>query len=234
MTDLVVAPCGMDAARYAVMRWHYSKRMPIARLARFGVWEAGRFVGAIVYCHGGNRHAYQAFGLTMHQGAELVRVALGDHDAPVSQVVAEATRQLHRASPGTRLVISYADPLQGHHGGIYQALSWAYLGPSPGARGAWRLPSGELVHHRSYTGAPGFKGKARKAPPPQALGIKARRVELPRLHRYAYGMDKAMRRHLARLAQPYPPPCGQGLASETPSPRLGGPGATPGDRSIPA
>jgi len=40
--------CSHDAARHAVMRWHYSRQMPSCKLVKVGVWEDGRFVGAII------------------------------------------------------------------------------------------------------------------------------------------------------------------------------------------
>ena len=42
-----------------------------------------------------------------------------------------ALRLLARHSPGLRLVVSYADPAQGHVGTIYQAAGWTYLGVTP-------------------------------------------------------------------------------------------------------
>ena len=45
MSDLVVAPCSYGAAKYAVMNWHYSRRMPVSPLVRYGVWEDDEFVG---------------------------------------------------------------------------------------------------------------------------------------------------------------------------------------------
>ncbi len=38
--------CSHEAAKYAVMRWHYSRRMPKSKLVRIGVWEDEKFVGS--------------------------------------------------------------------------------------------------------------------------------------------------------------------------------------------
>jgi len=130
---LSVAPCSHAAAQYAVSHWHYSKCLPPPKLFSLGVWEGdeARFVGAVVYSRGATQKLVSRFGLDMTEGCELVRVALRDHLAPVSQVVAESLRQLKRANPGLRLVVSFADPYQGHHGGIYQAGNWIYAGETP-------------------------------------------------------------------------------------------------------
>ncbi|NJL26887.1 MAG: hypothetical protein HC897_02890 [Thermoanaerobaculia bacterium] len=63
MVDLKLDFCTHEAAKHAVLRWHYSRAMPSAKLVRIGVWEAKRFVGAILYGCGANRHLSRPFGL---------------------------------------------------------------------------------------------------------------------------------------------------------------------------
>lgn len=46
-------------------------------------------------------------------------------------------------------LISYADPNVGHHGGIYRAASWVYLGPTEETR-YYRDASGKVVARRSF------------------------------------------------------------------------------------
>jgi hypothetical protein len=224
MADLVVAPCDARAARYAAKHWHYSGRLPTGRVARYGVWEGDRFVGAVVFAWGANPKVYRRFGLTMYEGAELVRVALRDHEHPVSQIVRSAIRQLKANSPGLRMLVSYADPRFGHHGGIYQAMSWVYIGETS-AQNYWQLRDGRIVHTRTYTSL-----QFGRPTPPKPPGTT--RVRLPPKHKYVLGLDRAMRRQLAPLSQPYPR--GQGLDGETPDLRSGRPGSTPGDRSMKA
>src|SRR5688572_27900813 len=110
------------------MRWHYSRRMPRCKLAKIGAWEDGRFIGAVVFGRGATPNIGSPFGLDQTEVCELVRVALRDHRAPVSQIMAEARRKLRETSPGLRVIVSFADTAQDHHGGIYQADNWIYLG----------------------------------------------------------------------------------------------------------
>ena len=63
MGDLRLDFCSHPAAKHAVMRRHYSRRMPNAKLVRIGVWESGRFVGAVIYGCGANRHLARPFSL---------------------------------------------------------------------------------------------------------------------------------------------------------------------------
>jgi hypothetical protein len=129
MTDLRLDYCSHDAAKHSVLRWHYSRAMPAAKLVRIGVWEAGRFVGAILYGSGANRHLARPFGLKGTQACELVRVALAPgREHPTSRCLAISLRMLQRQSPGLRLVVSYADTKEGHLGVIYQATNWIFLG----------------------------------------------------------------------------------------------------------
>jgi hypothetical protein len=122
MSDLRLDFCSHDAARHSVQRWHYSRLMPKAKLVKVGVWEDGRFVGAIIYGLGANRHLCRPFGLRDTEACELVRVALAPgREHPTSQCVAISIKLLRRQSPGLKLVVSYADAGQGHVGTIYHA-----------------------------------------------------------------------------------------------------------------
>ncbi len=124
---LYVAGCSLEAARFACERWHYLKKLPSFKTRRYGVWEHGRFRGALVFSHP-LPHIRKTFGVEKMRIVELARVALYDHEAPVSQIVAVTIRLLSRANPLIRLFVSYADSGQGHHGGIYQAGGWHYTG----------------------------------------------------------------------------------------------------------
>jgi hypothetical protein len=225
---LRVEPCGFDAARHAVTMWHYSRSMPMPPRVLYGAWEDTRFIGAVVFCRGANRHMLAPFGLLPTQGAELARVALRDHAAPVSQIVAAAVRRLRVSNPGLRLLVSYADPARGHHGGIYQAMGWTYLGTTAPEQ-AFRDADGRIFHHRipSTTGWVTQFGKRVKVPKRADLEP----INLPGKHRYALPLDRAARRRVGALAQPYPR--GRGVDGDTPAHPAGDAGSTPADRSNP-
>jgi hypothetical protein len=115
-------------------------------------------------------------------------VALRGHIASVSRILSVALRMLRKQSPGLRLLISMADPAQGHHGGIYQAGGWVYSGQTkPDVQ---YFSNGQWVHHRTATS----RGSA--------VGLPSR--PLPPKHRYLYPLDDAMRAQIAPLAKPYP------------------------------
>lgn len=182
------------AAKLAVERWHYSRAMPACKLVKIGVWEEGRFIGAVIFGVGACPTMVKRFGLKPEQGCELVRVALRGHVAPVSQIVAIALRMLRKQCPGLKLVVSYADPAHGHHGGIYQAGNWIYTGQTDPDRSYWYR--GRLVHCRTLTSA-----KARGVPIDWS---KIRTVETPPKHRYVMPLDRTVAMQIANLARPYP------------------------------
>lgn len=181
--------CSHEAAKYAVEHWHYSRAMPTGKLAKLGVWEQGQFVGAIIFGRGATFDIGSPYGLPQTQVCELVRVALAQHSSPVSRMVAIALRLLQRAMPGLRLVVSYADPQEGHHGGIYQAGNWLYVGTG---KGDWEVfVRGRWCHRRN------------------AHSIRGTSVGLPRRaypgkHKYLMPLDDEMRQKLLPLAKPYP------------------------------
>lgn len=201
--SLVVAPCGANAAAHAVTHWHYSRVMPVGSAVHFGVWEDSRFVGAIVFSRGANRNIASPYGLAQVECVELTRVALRRHDCPVTQALAWAVKALRQSSPGLRLVVSYADTAHGHHGGIYQAGSWLYLGPNGTGAGTSMEVRGRLLHKRTVFARYNTNSVewVREHVDPEA-----RWVTLPVKHRYVLPLDRGMRRALTPSALPYPPP----------------------------
>jgi len=183
------------AAKYACETWHYTRTLPVGKMVKIGAWERGRFIGVVIFCWGMNRSLGSPYGLEITQCCELVRVALGPHDVPVSRILALALRFLRQQSPGLRLVVSFADPAEGHHGGIYQSTNWIYSGRSTPSF-EWRH-NGRRLNKRAYTGH-NF-GSARMAPPPGALKVKTEGK-----HRYLMPLDDKMRARVLPLSKPYP------------------------------
>jgi len=206
MTVLRIDWCDAKAAGYAVRHWHYSHNMPRSKRNYLGVWEDGRFIGAVVFgLGGGNATNGARFGLRRNfDVAELMRVALREHATPVSRIVAIALRMLHKQSPGIRLVISYADPEQGHVGGIYQAMNWAYLGETAGAT-IFEDEFGRRVHNRVHS-VSGFKmqyGQMTRTPAARTHRAMSS-VQLPPKHIYVYALDASFWPMLRERAKPYP------------------------------
>ncbi len=184
------------------MRWHYSRAMPVGKAVRFGVWEDGRFIGCVLFGRGANRNMGSFLGLTVTEVAELTRIALTDHRAPVSQIMAVAVRLLRRCSPDIRALVSYADPAHGHHGGVYQAAGWVYTGASATQASAITV-NGERMHKRTVTAAFGTASvrRLREQHDPQAF-----RGPPTWKHRYVLPLDVKTREKVRGMAKPAPLP----------------------------
>lgn len=205
--------CSHQAAKYAVEHWHYAQSMPLGRLVKVGAWEDGRFIGCVVFAQGNNQHQGRPFGLTLWNVCELCRVALTQHRSSVTRIVALSLRFLKQRCPGIRLVVSYADPAQGHHGGIYQGGNWLYVGTG-GSTEAFYDAAGNRIHTR--TAAPNGQKKQFGRNTSRHRGLVARRESLPPKYKYLYPLDDEMRAKIAPLAKPYPKrPRAEGVDSDT-------------------
>lgn len=177
------------------MRWHYSRTMPPIKTVRLGVWWDGQFKGAVIFSRP-CRNQHLMFGLQPAEVCELARVALDRHEGfHVTAVVSRALKKLKERCPALRLVVSFADPDQGHVGRIYQAGNWIYSGQSAGARVL--VHQGKRLHRRHYTGTTFDNPRAK--PPRGSVW-----VPVPGKHRYLMPLDKRMRRFVEKLRRPYP------------------------------
>jgi len=215
--------CSHQAAKHAVLRWHYSRKMPASKLVRIGVWEAGKFLGVILYGVGANRHLARPFGLETTEGCELVRVALAPgRKSPTSKCLAISLRLLQRQSPGLRLVVSYADMKEGHLGTIYQATNWLFVGSS---KQSYLKVRGKIEHPRSLYDRFGPKGQS--VPWLQAhVDPRAQRVAMPAKLKYVWPLDRTLRPQLASIAQPYPKRAGS-IEGDAPGDQPGEGGSSP-------
>jgi len=173
--------------------------MPAGKLVKVGVWEDGRFIGCVLFGTGANRHISSPFGLKQTEVCELVRVALDHHQSPVSRIIKVAIKMLRRQSPGLRLIVSYADPAQGHYGGIYAAGGWLYLGSAK--HHCCYVLHGKRVHPRSVASRYRRQDLAwlqAKVDP------KAQCLITPAKHKYVFPLEESLRAKLLPLTKPYP------------------------------
>lgn len=193
--------CSYEAAKFAVEHWHYSKSLPAGKAVHVGVWEDAQFVGALIFSRGASDAIGKPYGLEQTQIAELARVALRHHRSPVSRIISIALRMMRSICPGLRMLVSYADPSQNHHGGIYQAGGWTFVGDSQ--------PdfcvidhSGKRWHSRmvSSSGIKTCFGVKKRVIKP----TDGRKVIIPGKHKYLMPLDPEMRAKILPLAKPYP------------------------------
>lgn len=193
--DLRVDWCSYKAAKYAVEHWHYSGTIPANKSNYIGVWENGKYIGAVIFGMGASPSLGKPYGLRNFQFLELTRVALNTHESPVSKIVSLAIKMIRAKNPGIRLLISFADPFHGHNGSIYQAMNWIFTGTSDSAQ-IYKLTDGTLVDPRRYN------GHGHNKPCPVPAGAKL--IKTPGKYRYLMPLDEAMRKQIEPLRKPYP------------------------------
>lgn len=182
-----------EAAKYACEKWHYSKCLPPSKSVKIGVWEDGRFVGVVVFGVGATRRLLSPYGLTPEEGCELVRVAFTDHRSQITRIIAIAIKLLIRKCPKLRLIVSFADPAEGHHGGIYQGGNWIYSGTTDPTK--FPIVSGKIIHPRQMSRLVKRDGLKRGSVP---------YVIKPGKHRFLMPLDAAMKNKIETFRKPYP------------------------------
>jgi hypothetical protein len=178
-----------EAAKFACLNWHYSKAVPVGKLVKVGAWENGKYIGVVIFARGANMNMAKGYGLGQDECVELVRIALTKHITPVSKIASFAIRFLKKQSPGIRLIVSYADPEQGHHGGVYQAMNWIYRGES--AKAIKVFYKGRWAHKKTVDDA----GIDQTNLPKKKVAGK---------HTYLFPLDEKMRDNIYPLSKPYP------------------------------
>jgi len=209
--DLKIDWATHAAAKYACENWHYSQSVPVPPLVKIGVWENAKFIGAVIFSRGASSNLMKPYGLGQDQGCELTRVALRAHTTPVSRIVRLAMQFLKKNSSELRLIVSFADPQYGHHGGIYQAGNWIYAGDTQGSVEYWHR--GRRLHTRQVAekGWNIQQGVRRKTVKPSECEI----VKTLGKHRYLMPLDPEMRAKIAPLSKPYPKRDKQAMAGTT-------------------
>lgn len=203
-TSLKIDWISFSDAEKACKRWHYSKRISRAKNACFGVWENKEFKGAIVFgCGSGNSTNGKQYGLaTAFQMAELTRVALRQHIAPVSQMLAICIRLIKKRYPALQLLVSFADCAQNHYGGIYQASGWIYVGTIESNNSNYMVKGKKIpartLYERYGPGGQSIPWLRTNVDP------NAQRLKEPPKHKYIYPLNEKIKDVILKLSKPYP------------------------------
>jgi hypothetical protein len=200
-SDLRIDWATHAAAKYACENWHYSGTVPspLTKPFKIGAWESGVFVGAIIYTVGVGATINSAYRIGRQEVCELQRVAMKDHETPITRMISISLAFLKKANPGLRLVVSFADAYHGHHGGIYQGGNWVYAGKTASGV-AYFDSTGRQVHPRNVGKVTGYDKVGVK----KYCKSKLRQEERPGKHRYLMPLDDEMRKQIEPLRKPYP------------------------------
>lgn len=190
------------AAKFACENWHYSKRIPVAKLLKIGVWEDSKFIGVLIYGDGILGSGKTFLGIDKMNVAELVRVALTGHKTEVSKILSISLKFLKAKCPKIQLLVSFADKGQNHHGGIYQASNWMYTGETEPSTLYKHNKTGRIYHEKdvSRNGYTTKFGKKSKGPKYSDVTL----FKKSRKHRYLYFVDKDLKKEFKRYEKSYP------------------------------
>lgn len=200
-TSLKIDWATHEASKYACENWHYSKCMPVPPLVKIGAWENLKFIGTVIFSRGASSNLSSPYRLTQDQCCELTRVALSKHKTPVSKILSIAIKFLKKNSPDLKLIVSFADPNEGHHGGIYQATNWIYTGKS--AKSYKYIDKNGREWHSRQVSEKGYniqQGRRRKTVKPS----ECKKIMCEGKHRYLFPLDNEMRIQIEELRKPYP------------------------------
>lgn len=184
------------------MNWHYSKRIPVGKLVKIGVWEDKSFIGCIIFSQGASSHLSKPYNLDRFQVCELTRVALKNHKNSVSKILSIAIKVLKKSNKGLKLIVSFADSNEKHLGIIYQASNWIYSGQTAKTKVYLDTRNNKEYHGRnvgSYDGWDKTKWGSTKRNIKYCIPIDKK----PK-YRYLYPLDKEIRKQIEPLAKPYP------------------------------
>lgn len=121
----VIREVPLASCKEIILKHHYSHRLPGAVTLCFADIEyepVRRTLACVMFGW--------ALGRSEESMWELTRlVRLPEYDKPLTKLIAKAMGHI-RQHKLIDLVCSFADSEEDHHGGIYQACSWAYSGDS--------------------------------------------------------------------------------------------------------
>lgn len=150
--SLVVHTVDKAEASSCIEKWHYSKKLPVTSIYQIGAKLPGGLFGidgepvaVVCFGHPVNRH------MNAETCIELIRMARrpeGHPDLKLSALVGFSLRWL-RLNTKYKLVLSYADTTHNHHGGIYQATNFSFVGVSEAGIVAFKAPGGKPIHKRT-------------------------------------------------------------------------------------
>lgn len=191
--------CSAEAARFACEKWHYSEKLPTGKTVKIGVWEDGKFIGVVIFGRGVCPYIARPYGLQITEVCELCRVALTKHKASVTKIISISLKMLKKVCPKTKLVVSYSDLDENHHGGIYQAGNWIYEGIF-GVGSIQFFLNDKKVHSRTVSHRYGTSSVNVIRQKVTNLKIENSKGK----HKYLMPLDKEIAGIIAKKALPYP------------------------------
>ena len=166
-TKLSIRPVTKNRAKKMVIKYHYSKLWTKCSVALGLFHQTGnehaffdepeeKMVGVIVYGDPIGRLTGQSISDEIERTEVLELTRLFIHDGYGSNIeswfISQSFKWLRRFRPNIKALISYASPVEGHSGTIYQATNWIYQGNNNRWNDGWLFkfkPDGRWKHGRT-------------------------------------------------------------------------------------
>ena len=166
-TKLSIRPVTKNRAKRMVINHHYSKLWTKCSVALGLFHQTGnehaffdepeeKMVGVIVYGDPIGRLTGQSISDEIERTEVLELTRLFIHDGYGSNIeswfISQSFKWLRRFEPNIKALISYASPVEGHSGTIYQATNWIYQGNNNRWNDGWLFkfkPDGRWKHGRT-------------------------------------------------------------------------------------
>ena len=161
-TQIELFPTGFEIEKIShikamsiISKYHYLRGLSVAS-QNFGAFLNGELIGVVCFAMPiSEAGRSMVFGEQYKDHVrELVRLCLVPN-CPVkaSKIVSASIKSLIRFRRKNNMsdlhaLLSFADTGQGHHGGIYQAMSWLYTGESKYKMRKYWDKTGRFRHHR--------------------------------------------------------------------------------------
>lgn len=149
--NLEVSPCDVKTVRNFIETHHYSKSINGVKITQcFQVTFNSKLVGAVLFGELSTT-AWKKFAKSEKEVLELRRLVLLDEceKNSESRVISLTIKWIKKYLNNVKVIVSYADPNQGHTGVIYKASNFKYLGTSSSDTGFIDPESGKVYHSRA-------------------------------------------------------------------------------------
>ena len=140
--DMFVRKTTVKEARPYIATHHYSHLMPDStKEVYIGSYDRV-LAGICVFGMGTGKHQYTRLIPTLQDGEYRELTRLWSPDTMPKNTESKLISTSLRMLPSeVKIVLSYADPYQGHQGTIYQASNWFYIGQTKAGK--------KIVNHRN-------------------------------------------------------------------------------------
>jgi len=179
------------AIKYACMRFHYAKIVPITEIAYAVFNDSGEWCGCVTFGKGASNRLGDIFKLVPGEYLELTRMALNGKQETTSKVLAMAVRLIKKDRPMVKCIFSYADKGQSHLGIIYQATNWIYIDDIKSS-GIEMYYKGKWGHSRGPSELP------------KPIRDKIPKRKKPGKHKYVFPLTEEVRKMALDKQLPFP------------------------------